>query len=305
MPDRFYLNHGIFLHLIGELHDNIAWDFKSKPICYVYAVPRGGIPVAYALLAYNPGYRIVDIAKGADIIIDDIIDSGSTWKNYTNKYPTIPFFALINDTIRGKYQQLSTWIVFPWESENTEEGVSSVADNITRLLQYIGEDVTRGGLVETPQRVVKAWQHWTKGYRENPAEILKVFEDGGENYDQMVTVKDIPFYSHCEHHLAPFFGTCTISYIPNGRIVGLSKLSRVVDIFARRLQVQERLTNQIADCLNENLNPLGVGVSINARHMCMESRGIGQQGHSTITTALKGKLLECDVARREFLDQIK
>jgi GTP cyclohydrolase I len=132
-------------------------------------------------------------------------------------------------------------------------------------------------------------------------EILKVFEDGGEKYDQMVTVKDIPIYSQCEHHLAPIFGTCTISYIPNGKIVGLSKLSRLADMYSRRAQVQERLTDQIADALFEHLNPVGVGVCIKARHMCMESRGICQQGHHTITTALRGAMLDQPEARSEFL----
>lgn len=173
---------------------------------------------------------------------------------------------------------------------------------ILELLKYIiGEDVERGGLHETPARAVKAWREWTRGYQMDPAEVLKVFEDGAEHYDQMVTVKDIPIYSHCEHHLAPIFGTATISYIPNGKIVGLSKLSRVADIFARRLQVQERLTDQIADTLWSHLQPKGVGVMIKARHMCMESRGVCQQGHHTITTALRGAMREEESARSEFM----
>ena len=135
----------------------------------------------------------------------------------------------------------------------------------------------------------------------DPKSILKVFEDGAEKHDQMVTVKDIPFYSHCEHHLAPFFGTVTISYIPNGRIVGLSKLSRLADAYARRLQVQERLTEQIADALVEHLQPLGVGVLIKARHLCMESRGVCQQGHHTVTTALRGAIKDEPQTRSEFL----
>lgn len=174
-------------------------------------------------------------------------------------------------------------------------------DTVRELLVMVGEDPERGGLQETPARVVKAWKHWTKGYNESPADILKVFEDGAENVDQMVVVKDIPIYSHCEHHLAPIFGTATIAYIPNGKIVGLSKLSRLADCFARRLQVQERLTNQIADSLQEHLNPIGVGVYIKARHMCMESRGICQQGHHTITTALRGAIKTDPASRAEFL----
>lgn len=173
---------------------------------------------------------------------------------------------------------------------------------ITNLLQCIGENPLREGLDETPARVAKAWQHWCSGYTKDPADVLKVFEDGAEGYDQMITVKDIPIYSHCEHHMAAIFGTATIAYIPNGKIVGLSKLSRLADVFARRLQVQERLTNQIADALFKHLQPKGVGVMIKARHMCMESRGVNQQGHHTITTSLRGVMRDEPAARAEFLD---
>jgi GTP cyclohydrolase I len=165
----------------------------------------------------------------------------------------------------------------------------------------IGQDPSREGLSETPARVVKAWKHWCSGYDVDIAKLLKTFEDGAENYDEMVLVKDIPIYSKCEHHLADIFGTATIAYIPNGRVVGLSKLSRVADAFARRLQVQERLTTQIADALNEHLAPTGVGVIIKARHMCMESRGICQQGHHTVTSALRGVFKTDPTARAEFL----
>ncbi len=166
--------------------------------------------------------------------------------------------------------------------------------------EIIGES-NREGLSETPARVVKAWKHWCGGYNVDVPGLLKVFEDGAEKYDQMVMVKDIPIYSKCEHHLADIFGTCTIAYIPNGRVVGLSKLSRVADAFARRLQVQERLTSQIADALYDNLIPKGVGVIIKARHLCMESRGINQQGHHTVTSALRGVLKDDPTARAEFM----
>lgn len=172
---------------------------------------------------------------------------------------------------------------------------------IRNLLGIVGENPQREGLSETPARVIKAWRHWCSGYNVDIAKLLKVFKDGGETYDQMVLVKDIPIYSKCEHHLADIFGTCTIAYIPNGQIVGLSKLSRLADAFARRLQVQERLTDQIADAIQEHLKPTGVGVLIKARHMCMESRGICQQGHHTITTALRGALRDEPDARAEFL----
>ena len=168
------------------------------------------------------------------------------------------------------------------------------------LLREIGEDPERAGLLETPTRVAKAWAHWASGYRQNPADVLKVFEDGAENVDQMVLVRDIPVYSMCEHHMAPFFGVAHVAYIPHGRIVGLSKLSRLVDIYARRLQVQERLTTQIADALTTHLNPKGVAVMVRCRHLCMESRGIARQGSETVTSALRGAMLDKPEARAEF-----
>lgn len=176
-----------------------------------------------------------------------------------------------------------------------------MAGLVASQLNLLDPEANREGLRETPDRVAKAWKFWTSGYQKDAADILKVFEDGADGYDQMVIVKDIPIYSKCEHHLADIFGTATIAYIPNGRIVGLSKLSRLADMFARRLQVQERLTGQIADALEEHLKPLGVGVLIRARHMCMESRGLCQQGHHTITCALRGVLKDQPEARAEFM----
>lgn len=159
----------------------------------------------------------------------------------------------------------------------------------------------RQGLEETPQRFAKAWEFWTSGYRQRAEDVLKVFEDGAEGVDEMVTVANLPFYTHCEHHLAPFFGTATISYVPNGKIIGLSKLPRLLDIYARRLQVQERLTTQIVDALMDNLRPRGAACKIKARHLCMESRGVCQQGHHTVTTALRGVFKSDPSARAEFL----
>lgn len=176
-----------------------------------------------------------------------------------------------------------------------------VESAIEQLLFEVDPNPQREGIRETPARVAKAWQFWCSGYEEDAASILKVFEDGAESYDEMVVVKDIPVYSHCEHHLASIFGTATVAYIPNGKVVGLSKLSRLVGMYARRLQVQERLTVQIADALQEHLAPLGVGVYLRCRHMCMESRGICQQGHHTVTTALRGALKDKPESRAEFM----
>lgn len=169
------------------------------------------------------------------------------------------------------------------------------------LLQLVDPNPERGGLIETPLRAAKAWQDWTSGYNMDAASILKVFEDGAEGCDEMVVVHDIPVYSHCEHHLAPIFGFATVGYLPDGKIVGLSKLNRLVDMHARRLQVQERMTNDIAKDLMEHLKPKGVGVVIKARHMCMESRGVKQCGSATTTSSMQGNFRSDHSVRSEFL----
>lgn len=173
---------------------------------------------------------------------------------------------------------------------------------IRTLLSHIAPDADRAGLRETPHRVIEAWKHWTSGYGRNPADVLKIFEDGAEGCDALVFQGNLPVYSTCEHHLAAIWGVCHIGYIPTGRIVGLSKLSRLVEIFARRLQVQERLTTQIADALNEHLQPLAVGVVLRCRHMCVESRGVEKTGTIFYTSALRGEFKDdTSTARAEFL----
>lgn len=171
-----------------------------------------------------------------------------------------------------------------------------------RFLTSIGEDPDRPGLRETPARVAKAWMAWASGYHQNPADVLKTFEDGAEEYNELIVVRNIPVYSHCEHHLAPFFGKATVGYMPNGKIVGLSKLTRLVECFSRRLQVQERMTIQIANALMETLEPKAVGVVVRCRHLCMESRGIRTAGEETVTSAMLGELQPNLAMRTEFLD---
>ncbi len=171
-----------------------------------------------------------------------------------------------------------------------------------KIIKEVGEDAKREGLLKTPHRAAKALNFLTKGYDENPAEILKsaMFK---EDYSQMVVVKDIEIYSLCEHHMLPFFGKAHIAYIPNGYIVGLSKLPRVVDAFARRLQVQERLTNEIRDCIQNTLKPLGVAVVIECSHLCMQMRGVQKQNSVTTTSAFTGEFLT-DTTRKEFISLI-
>ncbi len=171
---------------------------------------------------------------------------------------------------------------------------------VKAMLRQIGEDPDREGLLDTPRRVTRAWGEWFSGYGKNPADIMRTFEDGAENCNEMVVLEAIPVQSHCEHHIAPFVGTAIVGYIPAGRIIGLSKIPRLVDVFAKRLQVQERLTNQIADAMMKYLEPKGVGVIIRAEHFCMATRGVHKPGVFTTTSALRGIFMESAV-RAEFL----
>lgn len=180
-----------------------------------------------------------------------------------------------------------------------------ISANFGRILAII-EKVPEGcelraGIKETPMRFAKAVEHWTSGYGQDAAAVMKMFKDGSDGCDEMIIVHDIPFYSQCEHHFAPFWGVATIAYIPKGEILGLSKNSRILDIFARRLQVQERITNQVADAFEKELGALGVGVLIRARHMCCESRGIEKQGSYTTTIALRGVMKTQAETRAEFM----
>jgi len=181
-----------------------------------------------------------------------------------------------------------------------EDKIEAVATHYKDILSQLGENPEREGLLKTPERVAKALQYLTHGYDLKPDEILKgaMFE---EDYSQMVVVKDIEVYSMCEHHMLPFFGKAHIAYIPNGHIVGLSKIPRVVDAFARRLQVQERLTNEIRDCIQNTLSPMGVAVVIECRHLCMSMRGVQKQNSVTTTSAFTGTFLSNDKTRAEFL----
>ena len=175
-------------------------------------------------------------------------------------------------------------------------------NNYKDILELLGEDKSRNGLLKTPERAAKAMNFLTEGYEKDPKQILQsaMFE---ETYNEMVIVKDIELYSLCEHHMLPFFGKAHIAYIPNGHIVGLSKLPRVVDVFSRRLQVQERLTEQILDCINNTLRPEGVAVVIEASHMCMMMRGVQKQNSTTTTSGFRGSFKETET-RNEFLKLI-
>ncbi|WP_289127462.1 GTP cyclohydrolase I FolE [uncultured Prevotella sp.] len=183
------------------------------------------------------------------------------------------------------------------------EGLDELASHYKQVLTLLGEDPEREGLEKTPMRVAKAMQVLTRGYTQDPHKVLTdaLFE---EKYNQMVIVKDIDFFSMCEHHILPFYGKAHVAYIPNGYITGLSKIARVVDIFSHRLQVQERLTEQVMQCINDTLKPQGVMVVIEAKHMCMQMRGVEKQNSITTTSAYSG-VFESSKTRNEFMDLLR
>lgn len=259
----------------------------------IYPIPRGGIPATYALCwafrQNNIAVGICDHPDQADMFYDDVIDSGATRNRFRELYPTTPFFALVDKSKEFTGQ----FVVFPWEAGKE----ASAEDSVRRLLQIAGLE-PREGLLDTPKRFATAWNFWTSGYGQEPKDVLKTFKDG--KTDEMVFQGGIPVWSLCEHHLAPFFGVAHIGYIPGDSIVGLSKLARLVDVFARRLQVQERCTAEIADALFTEIGAKGVGVVLRCRHTCMESRGVQKAGTITYTSALRG-VFKDGAARQEFL----
>lgn len=208
------------------------------------------------------------------------------------------FFSIFDGLREGKFKRF--YMAYGKEELFTEDTTRELAVCYERILGLLGEDAQREGLLKTPLRVAKSMQFLTKGYQEDPAQILQsaLFK---EEYQQMVLVKDIELYSLCEHHMLPFYGKAHVAYIPNGYITGLSKIARVVETFARRLQVQERLTVEIRDCIQKTLNPAGVAVVIEAQHMCMQIRGVQKQHSNMVTSAFTGVFLKDVRTREEFM----
>jgi len=198
---------------------------------------------------------------------------------------------------------MNLMIMDPETPKELNPSEKKVAENVYSILECIGENPSRQGLLKTPERVAKAYSFITQGYEQDARKILRsaMFD---EDYSEMVLVKNIELYSLCEHHMLPFFGKAHIAYIPNGKIVGLSKIPRIVDVFARRLQVQERLTIEIRDAIQETLEPMGVAVVIEAQHLCMQMRGVSKQNSATTTSAFSGVFLEDMKTRKEFISLI-
>jgi len=276
------------------MRERIRRDFKPKP-CGVYGIPTGGSVVA-AHLAGMLRVPVLDAPVHNGIVVDDLIDSGRTITPFIAKGYYCDALLVKRGTpkpLQGNRPVFDGWVVFPWEKKTGAE------DSVVRLLEYIGEDPNREGLKETPDRVLRAWKELTVGYQQDPKEILsKRFT---AKYDQMVVVRGIRFTSICEHHLLPFTGTVTVGYIPNDQVVGLSKLARLVLCFAHRLQIQEQMTTQIAEAIQKELNPAGVGVIITAKHSCMGCRGVKQPDADMVTSAMLGDLRVNDAARAEFM----
>jgi GTP cyclohydrolase I len=257
----------------------------------IFGVPTGGSVVA-ALLA-SPLDSLLDEPKPGCLVVDDMVDSGATLSKYhALGFKTDALYRKPDAPAHLAPQALVArgWIKFPWEHSPEPQ------DATQRVLQYLGADLQSEGLRETPGRYLRALKELTEGYALDPEVILqKTFK---VDYDQMVVVRGIRFCSLCEHHVLPFHGTVTVGYLPTGRVVGLSKIPRLVHCFARRLQVQERLTEQIAHALNNALRPLGVGVLVRGYHTCMAMRGIRSEGEM-VTSCLLGVMR--DEAREEFL----
>jgi GTP cyclohydrolase I len=270
----------------------------------VYGIPNGGLIPAYIiaqalkipLISYEQFKK--DPFHKQILIVDDLIDTGKTLEQFKECSTAVVYKKKSAPEPTYFQEEISDdWIGLPHEAENP------IAGNITRVLEFIGEDPRREGLLETPNRVVKSYGALFGGYKQNVKDILTTFSS--ENYDQIILLKDIEFYSTCEHHMLPFFGKAHVAYIPNDKIVGISKLARIVEIFSRRLQNQERLTDQIAQALQDELNPKAVGVVMEAKHFCMIARGVQKQNSVMKTSSLKGSFLEKGDAREEFFNLIK
>ncbi len=319
MPDQILYTQAEFNADVLALAKIIG---AGSPISGIYGVPRGGVLLAYAvgrelsqqqIPVVNGIMSDEEVRERSDIlVVDDIIDSGATRTVYARN----PFLALHSkkplDAYLDKFGHSpfsstgflnevgKVWVKYWWEAGSEDQGPEQ---NITRLLEYIGEDPNREGLKETPARVLRSYDELFAGYKVDPESVFTVFD--GEDYDQMVLLRDIEIFSSCEHHWLPFFGKAHLAYIADGKIIGVSKLARLMEIYSRRLQVQERIGEQVVDSLMEHLKPKGAACVIEARHMCMCSRGVSKQNSIMVTSSLRGVFQEEDSARAEFMNLIK
>lgn len=276
--------------------NELAGIIQASGVQYktIYAVPRGGVPVG-VLIAQALNLPLVEEPTDdvTCLVVDDLVDSGKTLAQFPHNNTAVLYAKPHSPDVNFRVEVLDGWIEFPYEDTNTD-----VEENFRRILEYLGEDPTREGLQETPKRYIK----FMKQFLEKPEFNFTTFD--AEGYDELIIQKNIPFFSLCEHHIAPFFGTATVAYIPGEKIVGLSKLARTVNHYASNFQNQERITSQIAERLTKELNPKGVAVMIEARHFCMEMRGVKTHDVSTATTKLTGVFLDEPEARAEFMSHV-
>lgn len=260
-------------------------------ILKIYGIPKNGMILTAFLQPHFKFLKVTHLIEEADIILDDIIASGRTREKYKKMFPEKPFYALYDVSEKPE------WLEFPWE-----EGETDTEDLIVRQIEYIGEDPLRKGLIDTPRRVVTMWDEIYSGY--NQEVNLTTFELADVN--EMIILKGIDFYSVCEHHLLPFFGKVAIGYLPQGGlVVGVSKLIRLIEKYSKRLQIQERMTMQIATVLMDVLKPLGVGVVVEAQHLCMMMRGVQSQNSVLTTNTMLGLFGSERGVKEEFFGRIK
>jgi len=286
----------------------LSWDDVQKraqkiakvlePDTRLYGIPRGGLFAASLICGYDKSFSIVEESvELADVFIDDIIDSGQTEVHYIGRRD-LPFFALVDKRTEREFQ--GKWVSFPWERMINEMGPE---ENIRRLIEYIGDDPDREGLKETPNRVISSYARLFGGYKEDPKNIIKTFKD--DSCDEMVVLKNIEFYSTCEYHMLPFYGRAHIAYIPNGQVVGISKLARLLEIYSRRLQIQERICNEVTRAIDDLIHPKGSACILEAQHFCMTSRGVEKQNSIMITSSLTGVFKTSIETRAEFISLTK
>lgn len=292
--------------LADKINQRFPYKYKA-----IHGIPQGGTAVAIEL-SHLLGLPIFEEAllngSRADqvLIVDDLVDSGATLSRY--KGHDSACIHIKEWTLKDKRPTFwiaveKDWITYWWES--TEE--KSIRDNIIRIMQFIGEDPTREGLIKTPERVIRSWEEIYGGYKVDPASVFTTFEADG--YNELVLLKGIEFFSTCEHHMLSFAGKAHIGYIAQDRIVGISKLARLLDIYARRLQIQERIGQQVTQAIMKYLQPAGAACIIEAEHLCMRCRGVEKQNSVMVTSSLTGRFLEDTdagrAARAELMGLIK
>jgi len=268
-------------------------DVLFKHYSGIYGVPRGGIPLAVAL-SEKLGLPLVSSPDSNTLIVDDVVATGKIRARFMeNDFACIHVKTFTPPDLFPTYylHQEGDWISYFWEADEPP-----VHDHIVRLIEYIGEDPCRKGMKETPGRIVKSWEEIFAGYKQDPQDVFKVFDDEEKQFGGLVYLKNIEFYSTCEHHWLPFSGQAFIAYIPSGPVIGASKLARLLDIYARRFQMQERIGEQVTNALMEHLKPLGAACLIEARHLCMACRGVKKQHSIMGYSSMKGLFLDASEA---------